>query len=157
MPAVERFTHEFVEFIPSEIQEGVLYISLPYTTTIHLCACGCHTKVVCPLSPTDYAMVFDGQSVGISPSIGNWNFHCQSHYFIRRGRVVWAAAMSQTAIAAGRQRNRAVKQAEEQGSSAHEHLVWASENGSVTEHPADSGPQDPGWRRFIRAISKLIR
>ena len=26
----------------------------------------------------------------LDPSIGNWSFACRSHYFMRKGRVVWA-------------------------------------------------------------------
>lgn len=47
------------------------------------------------------------------PSIGNWDYHCRSHYVIRRGKVQWAPTMSDTSIAAGRDRNRWIKQARE--------------------------------------------
>jgi hypothetical protein len=36
--------HEFVEFIPKERQEGVLYVSIPYATAVHNCFCGCGLK-----------------------------------------------------------------------------------------------------------------
>lgn len=92
MPAVERFDHQFVEFIPSSPYEGVIYVSLEYRTIVHLCACGCGTKVVCNLSPTASAMTFDGESITINPSIGNWSFDCRSHYFIRQNCVAWIPA-----------------------------------------------------------------
>ncbi len=48
--------HEFVEFIPSELQEGVLYVSVQYATAVHQCACGCGNKVVTPISPVDWQL-----------------------------------------------------------------------------------------------------
>ncbi len=73
--------HEFVEFIPCELEEGVLYISIPYTTAVHNCCCGCGNRVVTPLTPADWKLSYDGEAVWLSPSIGNWNFPCQSHYW----------------------------------------------------------------------------
>ncbi|WP_458239121.1 DUF6527 family protein [Pseudomonas sp. P5_A2_2] len=101
-----RFTHEFVELMPGQLQEGVLYVSMEYATAIHRCACGCGEKVVTPMSPTDWSLQFDGDTISLSPSIGNWNFACRSHYWIERGRVRWAAEMSQQAIELGRTRDR---------------------------------------------------
>ena len=43
-------THEFVNTMPSELEEGVLYISIPYRTASHLCACGCGERVVTPIN-----------------------------------------------------------------------------------------------------------
>jgi hypothetical protein len=37
-------SHEFVEFVPSELKEGVLYVSVQYATAVHKCACGCGHK-----------------------------------------------------------------------------------------------------------------
>lgn len=34
-------------------------------------------------------MSYDGEVISLYPSIGNRGFQCQSHYFIRRNRVVW--------------------------------------------------------------------
>lgn len=86
----ETITHRFVENIPNTIDEGVLYISIPYTTALHRCCCGCGNEVVTPLSPVDWQLSFDGLTVSLSPSIGNWGFPCQSHYWIRRNKVQWA-------------------------------------------------------------------
>jgi len=89
---------EFVEFIPSPIQEGVLYVSMQYGTAVHLCCCGCGNKVITPFTPTDWKLTFDGVSVSLSPSIGNWNFKCQSHYWIKRNKIEWSGQMSQKEI-----------------------------------------------------------
>jgi hypothetical protein len=77
------FKHEFVQFIPEELQEGTVYVSIRFATVSHLCACGCKTKVVTPLKPTDWKLTFDGKTISLHPSIGNWNFPCRSHYWIR--------------------------------------------------------------------------
>lgn len=62
--------HEFVEFVPATLAEGVLYVSLEYGTASHLCCCGCGNKVVTPLSPTDWRMIYDGETVSLDPSMG---------------------------------------------------------------------------------------
>jgi hypothetical protein len=88
----DRIDHEFVEFVPEQLAEATLYISMGYATAIHLCLCGCGQRVVTPLSPTDWRLTYDGESVSLDPSIGNWSFRCRSHYVIRRNHVIWAAA-----------------------------------------------------------------
>lgn len=84
-----KFEHRFVRHVPEVLEPRVLYISIEFASAIHLCACGCGHQVVTPLSPSDWRMEFDGESVSLNPSIGNWAFECQSHYFIRRDAVVW--------------------------------------------------------------------
>ena len=101
----------FSEFIPEEIKEGVLYISMEYATASHKCACGCGNEVVTPFSPTDWKLQFNGESVSLAPSIGNWSYPCRAHYLIRSNRVVWANDMSQEAIDAGRRRDMTAKAA----------------------------------------------
>jgi hypothetical protein len=81
---------KFVEFIPEELAEGILYISMEYRTATHLCVCGCGNKVVTPLSPTDWQLTFDGKTITLNPSIGNWGFECRSHYWIKRNRIEMA-------------------------------------------------------------------
>ncbi len=97
------FDHEFVEFIPSELNEGILYISVQYATAAHKCACGCGNKVVTPISPVGWQLLFDGKSVSLTPSVGNWQFPCRSHYWIKLNKVRWAEAWTTEQIAAGRQ------------------------------------------------------
>jgi hypothetical protein len=50
---------------------------------------------VTPFTPTDWRMTFDGESVSLDPSVGNWNQKCRSHYVIRRNRVL-RPALGQT-------------------------------------------------------------
>jgi hypothetical protein len=95
-------THRFVEFIPRELEANTIYVSIPYATAIHNCCCGCGNRVVTPLSPTDWKLIFDGRSVSLEPSIGNWSFPCRSHYWIRNDCVVWADAWTDEEIADAR-------------------------------------------------------
>lgn len=102
-------THQFVEYIPENPQQGVLYVSIAYTTAVHRCCCGCGEEVVTPLSPTDWQVIFDGETVSLYPSIGNWSFKCQSHYWIKNNRVRWAEQWSQQRIDSGRTHDRLAK------------------------------------------------
>lgn len=80
----------FVERIPKDIPEGILFISIEFETAIHKCCCGCGKEVVTPISPTGWKLTFNGESVSLFPSIGNWSFDCKSHYWIKENKVVWA-------------------------------------------------------------------
>lgn len=106
----EHLTHEFVEYIPERLCEGTIYISIPFATGTHKCCCGCGYEVVTPLSPTDWKLTFDGRSISLDPSIGNWSFPCQSHYWIKHNRVRWAPRWSRKEIEAGRLHDRLVKE-----------------------------------------------
>lgn len=94
--------HEFVEFIPDDLKEGIVYISIRFGTASHLCCCGCGNEVVTPIRPTDWQLIFDGKTISLYPSIGNWSFKCRSHYWIKNNKVVWAEAWSKEKIDAGR-------------------------------------------------------
>jgi len=109
MKGTSRLRHEFVEFLPEVLEEGLLYISIPYATASHLCCCGCGHHVVTPISPTDWKLIFDGETVSLDPSIGNWSFPCRSHYWIKRDAVRWEGRYSPDQVAATRERDRAVK------------------------------------------------
>jgi hypothetical protein len=85
---------EFVESAPPNLSPGVLYISERFKTALHLCPCGCGEKVITPLSPARWQLVRDGNTVSLYPSIGNWDYACRSHYFIRRNQVVWGGQLS---------------------------------------------------------------
>jgi hypothetical protein len=97
-----HYSHQIVEFIPERLEEGILYVSHQYKTAVHKCACGCGEEVVTPLSPIDWSIQIENGTVTLDPSIGNWSFSCRSHYFIRRGRVVWARRMSRRQVERGR-------------------------------------------------------
>jgi hypothetical protein len=107
-----RYTHlehEFVEQLPEHLQAGVLYISMKYAIASHQCCCGCGEEVVTPFTPTDWKLIFDGETVSLHPSIGNWSFTCRSHYFIRNGQVIEAATWDEKQIDDNRQKDKVVK------------------------------------------------
>lgn len=103
--------HEFVEFTPDEMEEETVYISIRFATVSHMCLCGCGNKVVTPLRPTDWKLIFDGKTISLDPSIGNWSFPCKSHYWIRNNRVKWAPRWSQDEVDRGRLRDHTAKRA----------------------------------------------
>lgn len=102
--ATDAFAFRFVERIPRDLEQGILYLSPEFATAIHLCACGCGREVVTPLARTGWTMLFDGDSVSLNPSIGNWSFPCESHYWIWKNKVEWAPRWSRARIAANRSR-----------------------------------------------------
>jgi len=98
-------TPEFVDFVPEDLDPGVLYVSMRFSTVVHLCPCGCGNKVVTPLSPPEWHLLYDGETVSLMPSVGNWQFPCRSHYWIRQNRIKWARSWSDDEISAGRLRD----------------------------------------------------
>jgi len=103
------FDFEFVDEFPAVAAQGTVYVSTPYASALHLCACGCAMKVVTPLSPDDWSIIFNGVSVSLTPSIGNWSFPCRSHYWIRHGEVIWSDRWSNQKIEANRKADHARK------------------------------------------------
>lgn len=97
--------HKFVDKMPDTIEEGVIYISIPYETVIHRCCCGCGNEVVTPLSPADWSVTFNGESISLEPSIGNWSFECRSHYWITKNKVIWSTKWSDKRIDEVRRRD----------------------------------------------------
>ena len=134
--------HEFVEFIPATLEHGVLYVSIPYATTVHLCACGCGHKVIAPLTPTDWELIYNGETVSLNPSIGNWSFDCRSHYWIKRDRIQWSVGWSQEQVSRGRAQDRKAK-------AAYLDRVDAS-------HDPSPAPEHPPiwWRRISRWLRR---
>lgn len=79
--------HKFVEYIPDIIEDGMLYITIEFHTAVHKCFCGCGNEVVTPIAPNGWELRYNGKSVSLSPSIGNWNFDCKSHYWIKNNNI----------------------------------------------------------------------
>jgi Family of unknown function (DUF6527) len=105
MTLVKRFDHEFVDQIPGELSEGILYVSMQFGTVIHLCACGCRNRTVTPLGTTDFKLIYDGETITLHPSVGNWNFSCRSHYLVSSSEIVWIGEWTGDQIAAFRARD----------------------------------------------------
>lgn len=99
-----KLTPKFVKNIPEKIENGIIYISMEYSTAIHRCCCGCGNEVVTPFSPTDWKLTFDGKTISLYPSIGNWSFECQSHYWIINSEVIWGYKWNRKKIELERQK-----------------------------------------------------
>jgi hypothetical protein len=84
------------------LEPGILYVSEEFGAAMHLCACGCGLKVSTPISPTDWTFEDTPDGPTIFPSVGNWQQPCQSHYWIRDGRIIWLDAWTPEQISAGR-------------------------------------------------------
>lgn len=111
MTTVPQLRPIFVEYVPDTLAEGELYISIEFATALHCCCCGCGCKVVTPLSPTDWRLIYDGETVSLDPSVGNWGFPCRSHYWVTRNRVRWAESWSSERVVAARELDRRTKDA----------------------------------------------
>lgn len=103
--------HEFVDLAPKTLEEGVLYVSVEYGSAVHKCFCGCGIKVATPFTPTDWKLTFDGDTVSLWPSVGNWDLPCRSHYVIKENFVYWAGDMTREEIEGGRYADRRRKAA----------------------------------------------
>jgi hypothetical protein len=104
------YSHRFVKTFPDQLENGILYVSMEFGTAAHLCFCGCGSEVYTPFSPRDWSMTFNGETVSLKPSIGNWSFPCQSHYVLSSGRVHWADRWSRERIDVGRTMDRGRKE-----------------------------------------------
>lgn len=102
---IHKIRHEFVEYVPLDLADGVLYISIPYTVAVHKCPCGCQIKIATPITPADWQLHFDGDTVSLTPSIGNWGLPCRSHYWITGNRIVWSRSWSTERSEAARRRD----------------------------------------------------
>lgn len=100
-----KIEHEFVDFIPREMEEDKLYIAIEFATASHRCFCGCGSEVVTPLSPAGWQLTFDGETVSLTPSVGSWSLPCKSHYIIRKDTIVWAGLISDAEIEAVKRRD----------------------------------------------------
>lgn len=88
----ETLIPKFVEYMPETLEQGILYISDEFNTAIHLCACGCGEETVTPFNYVDnshWMLTKDNNAITLSPSIGNQNMPCKSHYYIKNNKVEW--------------------------------------------------------------------
>lgn len=150
-PRVSRVQHRFVEFVPDVLEPNTLYVSVEYSTVVHRCLCGCGERVVTPLTPTDWHLSYDGETVSLSRSVGNWSFPCRSHYVIKRSRVHWAGPWSQQKIESNRAADLSAKRRFYGGDPEATELA----EGSVPEGPP--GNDVPASRRWGRLQAWLLR
>ncbi|SHG40307.1 hypothetical protein SAMN05443144_12722 [Fodinibius roseus] len=140
---MKKLNHRFVEYIPKNLEEGVLYISIRFGTAVHKCACGCGNKTVTPLSPTDWELKYNGESISLNPSIGNWSYPCQSHYWIINDEIRWADKWSKEKI----QANRAKQQINKK----------RYFNSSKTSSKESESEDQSLWNKFKSWISNLMK
>lgn len=86
---IKEFKVESVNRIPSKLEEGILYVCLECQVAVHLCACGCREKTVTPLGENGWNLWLRDGIASLTPSIGNFNIPCKSHYFIANNKVRW--------------------------------------------------------------------
>lgn len=102
-------TPQYVGNIPEKLDEGILYICERYQIAAHKCCCGCRQEVITPLTPTDWLIKNENNLITLFPSIGNWSFACQSHYWIKLNKIVWSTRMSKKEIERVRAKDRSDK------------------------------------------------
>ena len=149
-----RLDHQFVEDIPETLEPGILYVSLRYATALHLCCCGCKREVVTPLSPAQWRMTFDGESVSLDPSIGSWGLPCRSHYVVSKGRVIEAAQWSDEEVEDGRLKDRAARSAYFETRSAASDARTESSGESDVSRPPTTGRRRRPWR-WLSSLSAI--
>jgi hypothetical protein len=146
----------FVLTIPRPLEPGVLYVSMEYGTVVHSCCCGCGLEVVTPLTPTDWHLSYDGEGISLRPSVGNWNFPCQSHYVITRNRVFESGIWSKERVEAEQRRDRRAKASYYQSMTESGSEKAAAEiNSTAPQVVLPSGrPWFSRWCRIIRDLAR---
>lgn len=91
-----------VQYIPKNLEPGILYVSEEFEVAVHLCACGCGLKVCTPLTPTEWRFTDSENGPSLFPSVGNWEFPCRSHYWFQNGQIFWGEDWTPAQIEAGR-------------------------------------------------------
>lgn len=123
---LHRLEPTFVTHVPRDLENGRLYVSMEYATAVHLCACGCGTKTVTPLSRDGWTLKFDG-GVTLRPSVGNGQSACRSHYLLTGDTVQWLPPI---------------------GASATRAAIARDHDAAAAAH---AGPLRPGWWARMKA------
>ncbi|CAL66566.1 DUF6527 family protein [Christiangramia forsetii] len=92
-----------VEYLPKDLEQGILYVSEEFGIAGHLCPCGCDNKIMTPLDPSEWSFKEITNKPTLYPSIGNWQLPCRSHYWITNGNIEWSYDWSEEEIIAGRE------------------------------------------------------
>ncbi len=108
---LEHITLQRVEFMPKQLEPGVLYVSEKFGAMAHLCACGCGAKIRTPLGPTEWSLKETACGPSLWPSVGNWQQACKSHYIIDGGQIIWCGTWTPEQIMAGRRAEEARRKA----------------------------------------------
>jgi len=77
--------------LPDKPEPGKVYFCKEHSISVHLCPCGCETKIFLPFKPTNISGHYWGLSGStFTPSIYSIYLPCKSHYHIIDGKVVWS-------------------------------------------------------------------
>ena len=106
---VESLVLRDVEFIPDELEDGILYVAEHFRIAVHSCCCGCGMEVTTPLGRGQYKLTRDVNGPSLYPSIGNHDYPCQSHYWVEHGQVTESYVMSREIILRNRRIDRKKK------------------------------------------------
>lgn len=85
---VNNIILRLVKCIPEELEENVLYVSKEFGTASHLCGCGCKTEIVTPIGDNWWTFHENCGLFSLTPSVGNYQIPCKSHYFITNNQFV---------------------------------------------------------------------
>ena len=80
----------YFDIFPEVLEDDTLYISLPYSTSAHICPSGCGLRVVLPLGKGCWELVDDGDAT-LWPSVHVQT--CNAHYWIEAGAIRWSTTM----------------------------------------------------------------
>lgn len=137
--------HQFVDLIPEDLEEDTIYVSVRFRTAVHLCACGCGETVVTPIRPHRWHLLFDGEAISLTPSIGSWQLPCRSHYWIKLNRITWAGDWTDEQIEAGRVREAA------------ERARYYETGGKVRTHVTSMSERRGTLARLLRRVTRRKR
>lgn len=108
---LETISIKDVDRLPDRPQPGHLYYSEKFRIAAHSCACGCGERVITPIGKLDWSLKRTPAGPSLSPSIGNWNLRCRSHYWIRDGKIIPARSWSQEDVESAAAREREFRRA----------------------------------------------
>lgn len=81
-------------FIPQDLEQGNFYYSEEFSSSTHLCACGCGQKVSFPIKKGEWRLREYKGKFWVWPSVGSRSLPCRSHYVISGNRLKWCPPMS---------------------------------------------------------------
>lgn len=108
---LEHIRLQRVEYMPKQLEPGILYVSERFGAVAHLCACGCGAKIRTPLGPTEWKFREAASGPSLWPSVGNWQQACKSHYVIDDGEIIWCGTWTPEQVLAGRRAEQARREA----------------------------------------------
>lgn len=94
--------------------------------------------------------MFDGENISLHPSIGNWSFPCQSHYWIKNGSIKWSGKFTKEEIEEVRKRDKYAK-------SQHYKISDTQENDLTTSNVRTDKVDQNLIITLLRKVSRFFR